>query len=91
MEGNFEEEAEEHNTETKYDFPLDLEISLHALTGWTTVKIMRVTARIGTYEVTVLIDSDSTHNFISDKVVSSLQLPKCPPSLFMYALPMDCH
>ena len=36
---------------------------------------MRVTARIGSVEVVVLIDRGSTHNFINDKVVELLQLP----------------
>ena len=57
-------------------------ISLHALSGWTTYKTMRVMAKIGHYEMVVLIDSGSTHNFISEKVANMLQLPVVPTDSF---------
>lgn len=41
-------------------------ISLHALTGWSTSRTMKITAKIGNHELTVLIDSGSTHKFISE-------------------------
>ncbi|KAJ0085655.1 hypothetical protein Patl1_07500 [Pistacia atlantica] len=43
---------------------------------------MRVTAKIGTYEVVVLINNGSTHNFISDKVAALLRLPLVPTKPF---------
>ena len=43
---------------------------------------MRVTARIGQCEVVVLIDSGSTHNFISEKIANLLQLPMVPTKPF---------
>ncbi|XP_020241395.1 uncharacterized protein LOC109819859 [Asparagus officinalis] len=58
------------------------EISLHALSGWTAYKTMRVMARIGPCEVVVLIDSGSTHNFISKKMANLLQLPVLPTEPF---------
>jgi hypothetical protein len=58
------------------------EISLHALSGWTTYKTMRVLEKIGPYEMIVLIDSGSTHNFISEKVANMLQLPVVPTDSF---------
>ena len=61
LEVNFDAEAEEDNNETNPDFPSNLEVSLHALTGWTTEKTMRVTTKIGNYEVVVLIDSSYLH------------------------------
>jgi len=58
------------------------EISLHALSGWTTYKTMRVLAKIGPYNMVVLIDSGSTYNFISEKEVNMLQLPIVPTNSF---------
>ena len=58
------------------------EISLHALSGWSSHRTMRVMEKIGHYEVVVLIDSGSTHNFISEKVANLLQLPVVPTEPF---------
>ncbi|XP_010275983.1 PREDICTED: uncharacterized protein LOC104610859 [Nelumbo nucifera] len=58
------------------------EISLHALSGWTAYKTMQVMAKIGPYEVVVLIDSGSTHNFISERVANMLRLPVVPTEPF---------
>lgn len=60
----------------------ELEISLHALTGWTPACTMRVAATIGHQEVVALIDSSSTHNFICEKVASRLRLPIVPTAPF---------
>ncbi|RVW63788.1 Transposon Tf2-2 polyprotein [Vitis vinifera] len=59
-----------------------LEITLHALTGWTVPKTMRVTAKMGPHEVMVLIDSGSTHNFISNRLANKLRLPVIPTETF---------
>ncbi|KAA8519438.1 hypothetical protein F0562_013687 [Nyssa sinensis] len=58
------------------------EITLHALTGWTAPRTMRMTATMGSLEVVVLIDSGSTHNFISDCLASMLRLPVVPTEIF---------
>ena len=58
------------------------EISQHALSCWTTYKKMWVMVRIGPYEVVVLIDIGSTHNFISNKMATMLQLPVLPTEPF---------
>lgn len=50
------------------------EISLHALIGWSTAKMMRIEATICSHRVIVLIDSGSTQNFISERVASMLKL-----------------
>lgn len=58
------------------------EITLHALTGWAAPRTMRMTAKMGPYEVAVLIDSGSTHNFISDQLASMLKLPMVTTEAF---------
>lgn len=82
LEGHIDGDSEGDNNEANTDLPSDPEISLHALTGWTVAKTMRVAAKIGTYEVVVLIDSGTTHNFISDKVSALLRLPVVPTEPF---------
>ncbi|KAK9068701.1 hypothetical protein SSX86_012816 [Deinandra increscens subsp. villosa] len=49
-------------------------ISLHALFGQSSTTTMKLQGILGTTEVLILIDSGSTHNFISDKLVSDLKL-----------------
>jgi hypothetical protein len=61
---------------------LEPEITLHALTGWTTPETMRVSAKIRSHKVIVLIDSGSTHNFISNRLASMLRLPVIPTKSF---------
>ncbi|KAL5576818.1 hypothetical protein UlMin_018517 [Ulmus minor] len=95
LEGNIDDDSEGDTKEAETDLPYDPEISLHALTGWTAAKTMRVTARIGTHNVVVLIDSGSTHNFISDKVAALLHLPVVPTAPFHVRVangqPLQCQ
>jgi chemotaxis regulatin CheY-phosphate phosphatase CheZ len=58
------------------------EITLHALTGWTVSKTMRISAEISSHHVIVLIDSRSTHNFISERMANLLRLPVVPTNTF---------
>ena len=58
------------------------EISLHALSKWLAYHIMGVMARIGHYEMVVLIDSNSTHDFISEKMAKMLHLSTIPTEAF---------
>lgn len=53
----------------------ELEISLHALNGWSTAQTMRVRITMGSTVMIALIDSGSTHNFINEKLAESLKLP----------------
>lgn len=64
------EDIAEENTEP--------EILLHALTGWSTPRTMRIEGRVGNHTLTVLIDSGSTYNFINSKIAEELQLPIIP-------------
>ncbi|GJR30316.1 retrotransposable element Tf2 [Tanacetum coccineum] len=64
------EEPVMHNfQETMVDTPV---ISLHALTGESTYKTIRVKAYVGKHTVHVLIDSGSTHNFLDLRVAKKL-------------------
>lgn len=49
-------------------------ISLHAILGSHLASTMKVRGILGTKSVLILIDSGSTHNFISNKVVTTLNL-----------------
>jgi hypothetical protein len=43
---------------------------------------MRITARIGSSDVIALIDSGSTHNFISKRLANALRIPVVPTTSF---------
>ncbi|RVX18083.1 putative mitochondrial protein [Vitis vinifera] len=77
LEGSIDDDSEGDIKEAKTDIPSDPEISLHALTGWTTAI-----TKIGTHDIVVFIDSGSTHNFISDKVAALLHLLVVPTAPF---------
>ncbi|KAA8547164.1 hypothetical protein F0562_003570 [Nyssa sinensis] len=61
---------------------LEPEITLHALTGWTAPRTIRMAAKMGPYKVVVQIDSGSIHYFISDRLTSLLRLPVVPTETF---------
>ncbi|XP_024043371.1 uncharacterized protein LOC112100028 [Citrus clementina] len=62
--------------------PTDPKIIFYALTGWAAPRIMRVTAKVGPYEIMVLIDSGSTPNFISSRMANMSRLPIIPTAGF---------
>lgn len=75
LEGNYDEREIDDEEGDYTNCQGELKISLHALTGWSMARTMRISTKIGTYELIVLIDSGSTHNFINEKVAKMLQLP----------------
>lgn len=52
-----------------------VELSINSVVGLSNLGIMKVKGMIQDREVVVLIDCGATYNFISDKLVSELQLP----------------
>ena len=77
-----EEVTYEHHVDSELETKPEPKISLHALTGWSSPKTMRVAAKIGSLEVVALIDNGSTHNFISDHVARLLRLSVVPTNPF---------
>lgn len=61
---------------------IEPEIMLHALTGWTAPKNMWIKAKICAHDVVILIDSVSTHNFISERLANLMRLPMIPTETF---------
>ncbi|XP_035545952.1 uncharacterized protein LOC118348436 [Juglans regia] len=88
-------ENEEPTGEEIHEGPIDPTITLHALTGWTAPKTMRVAARIGAHNVITLVDSGSTHNFISERMANLLRLPVIPTKTFTVRVAngenLKCH
>lgn len=77
-------EGEEHDEEKdevfhEADGP---EISLQALTGWDAPRTLRVCTRVNHKNMIALIDSGSTHNFISEKAANRLNLKLTPTTPF---------
>jgi len=73
------EEADVEEATREIDEP---EITLHALTGWSAPRTMRVDAKVGVFNAVVLIDSGSTHNFVSTRMADRLRLPVVPTETF---------
>ena len=66
-----------NNQQTK-EIQTEPEITYYALIGWTAPQTMRVSAKIGPYNIVVLINSGSTHSFISSHLANLLQLQVLP-------------
>ncbi|RVW92516.1 Retrovirus-related Pol polyprotein from transposon 297 [Vitis vinifera] len=82
IEGHDEVQDKEEEAEISDNREDELEVSIHALTGWASPRTMRVAATIKSQPIMVLIDSGSTHNFLSDKVARTLRLPVVPMKSF---------
>jgi hypothetical protein len=74
----YEEVAEEADVEEVTRENVEPKITLHALIGWSAPRTMRVDAKVGFFDVMVLIDSGSTHNFMSTRMIDLLRLPVVP-------------
>ncbi|KAL3597323.1 hypothetical protein D5086_008960 [Populus alba] len=79
MQKQVTEEADAKEVTRENDEP---EITLHALTGWSAPRTMRVDAKVGFFNAVVLIDNGSTHNFISTRMADQLRLPVVPTETF---------
>lgn len=54
---------------------LNIELSINSVVGLTNPRTMKGKGRMKEEEVMVLVDCGATHNFISEKLVSKLNLP----------------
>ena len=52
----------------------EVELSLHAMSGVKAPSTMRLMAWIGKYEVTLLVDSGSSHNFVNANLIKKIGL-----------------
>jgi len=75
-------EGEDQPVQENFETTTKPEITLHALTGWATPKTMRITTRIGSNDVIALIESGSTHNFISERLANALRILVVPTTTF---------
>ncbi|CAL9217878.1 unnamed protein product [Arabidopsis halleri] len=93
MEGENDEEEEETSRENDEDD--NPEISVYALTGWNAPQIIRLLTRIGKHELTALVDSGSTHNFVSERTTRELKLRVTPVKSFSVKVadgkPLQCR
>jgi transposase InsO family protein len=58
--------------------PTDAQLSLHAMSGFPTPNTFRILGTIAKRQLTILVDSGSTQNFIQDRVAKYLGLPVTP-------------
>lgn len=79
---NTNEEPTGGVNQTNLDESKDLQITYYVLTGSAAPQTMHVLAKIGSYEIMVLINNRSTHNFISTRLANQLQLPIKPTTTF---------
>lgn len=71
------------------------EITLHASTGWNSSTTIRLRTSIGNHNLLALVDSGSTHNFISEKAAQRLKLKLTPTTPFSVKIangsPLRCR
>lgn len=90
MEGEDADEEEAISQEEE-----EPEITLQALTGWDVPQTIRTPLAINKLRTVVLIDSGSTHNFVSDKMALRLNLQISPTKPFKVRVadgyPLRCN
>jgi hypothetical protein len=64
--------SEEHEDKVQLEV---LQISLSAITGISSSENMQIMLRIGSVQLRALLDSGSSHNFISEKAATMVELP----------------
>ncbi|KAK2971290.1 hypothetical protein RJ640_001316 [Escallonia rubra] len=79
IEGCWSEDEEEKDDEKEGELETNEgeevpEISIHAMCGAKAPQTMRVKGKMGARQVTFLIDSGSTHNFLNDKLATKIGL-----------------
>ncbi|KAL0539304.1 hypothetical protein IC582_023509 [Cucumis melo] len=70
-----EEVADENVIEVGAVKNLNIELSINSVVGLTNPGTMKVKGKVKDEQVVVLIDCGATHNFISEKLVTNLNLP----------------
>lgn len=70
-ESDNDEGTEDHECRDMVEMP---EISLHAICGAQAPQTMKVEGNMGKHRVVVLVDSGSTHNFVSERLAHKLGL-----------------
>ena len=66
IQGYNNSQENEEEAETEGNREEELEVFIHALTGWSSPRTMRVAASIKSQPIVVLINSGSTHNFLNE-------------------------
>ncbi|KAK2983097.1 hypothetical protein RJ640_009836 [Escallonia rubra] len=79
IEGGWSEDEEEKDDEKERELETNEgeevpEISIHAMCGAKAPQTMRVKGKMGARQVTFLIDSGSTHNFLNDELATKIGL-----------------
>ena len=84
IQGHDNSQENEEETEREGNREEELEVSIHALTRWSSPRTMWVAASIKSQPIVVLIDSGSTNNFLNEKVASTLWLLVVPTKSFTF-------
>lgn len=77
-------ELTQDNDDDNEPIDADPKISLHALTGINTGRTMQLEVRVGTVTLMASVDSESTHNFISEAAREQLGLAIQPTRTGMH-------